>query len=85
MINLIPPQYVSHRAAEARLRSARAKLETIAARKGMVAAMAEVMQDRAAASDACTEDDLLAVGFTPEEIALHAPAARRAAQRSARA
>lgn len=85
MNNLVSPQYVSRRAAEARLRTTRAKIEALAARKGMVAAMAEVMQDRAAASDACTEDDLLTAGFTPEEIATHAPAARRAAQRGARA
>jgi len=85
MINLHSPQLVSHAAASTRAHEARAKRERIAAKKGMVAAMAEIMQDRAAASDACTEADLLAAGFTEAEIAMHAPAARRAALRSARA
>ena len=85
MVNLHSPQYVSHAVLTARAQEARAKLERLAAKKGMVAAMAEVMQDRAAASGACTEDDLLAAGFTEAEIAMHAPAARRAALRSARA
>ncbi|WP_337996204.1 hypothetical protein [Oleispirillum naphthae] len=83
MINPVSPQYVCRRQAQAT--HARARIEAQAARKGMTAVMAEVMQDRAAASGACTEDDLLAAGFTPEEIATHARAARRAAQRNARA
>jgi hypothetical protein len=47
----------------------------------LVAAMAELMIERAVTVDACTEPDLLAAGFSRAEISLHAS---RAATRAAR-
>lgn len=47
----------------------------------LVADMAQVMIDRAAASGACTEEHILAEGFTREELATHGDAARSRAFR----
>ncbi|MGQ9367726.1 hypothetical protein [Azospirillum sp. ST 5-10] len=44
-------------------------------------AMAELMGERAAAGGCCTEDDLLAAGYSREDIARHGDAARALARR----
>lgn len=84
MFNQQSPQYACH--LSVRARSERQRLQRRIAAASIAAVMAEVMTDRTAASDACTEDDLLAAGFTREEIAAHAePARKLAARRAGRA
>lgn len=47
----------------------------------LIGKMARVMVDRAAASGACSEDDLAAAGFTAAEMQRHGQAARGIAAR----